>query len=340
MRLSITVLAIVLCAGCAPVEFRFAKEHLDLGAVLSGELNLRPVELISRSEHTMKLAGTSSSHPNFALQLSQDRLLLAPNDITILTVNHTPPVDTTEPQGAKLRAWTEDGFEAELEVISQPVTPGCDLPAVIEFGAVKVRESLTLELPLRNDTPLESAAEVESVIEQSGSYVVEFGRFPIHPGAETKLPITFQPRFTAEFVGTLTLRRHALCKSARVGLRGTGVSEFIKPTQSALAWNTKVGDTETQLLVLENRATTAVTISGVQTLENAITSQNFRVVRAPLRIPAAERSETGLLMPGVATIELSFTAMAVQNYSAELRFGTDLASQPFVGAMLFGTGRP
>ncbi len=330
----------VVCAGCAPVEFRFAQEHVALGAVLAGELNQRQVELISRSETSLKLAGTSSSNPNFALRLSPDTLLLAPNDLTILTVNHTPPVDTMEQQSAKLRAWTDDGAEAEFEVTSQPVTPECELPEAIEFGAVKVGQSLTRELPLRNSTPLDGAAEVDPVIAPSGSYVAEFGRFAINAGAETTLPITFQPRFTAEFTGVLSLRRHVLCKTKRVALRGTGVSEFIKPTQSALAWSTKVGDTETQQLVLESRAMTEVTISDVQTLEGTNPSQSFRVARAPLRIPAAERAENGLLMPGVATIEISFTAMAVQNYSAELRISTDLASQPLAGIALFGTGRP
>jgi hypothetical protein len=329
----------LLCAGCAPVEFRFADERIDLGAVLAGELNLKQVELISRGEHPMKLAGTSSNNPGFALQLSPDTVLLAPNDISILTVNHTPPVDTMEQQSATLRAWTEDGLEATLEVTSQPVTPECDLPEAIEFGAVKVGESLTLELPLGNSTPLDSAAEVDPVVAQSGSYVAEFGRFAIHAGAERKLPITFQPRFTAEFTGALTVRRHLLCKPQRVALRGTGVTSFITPTQSALAWSTMVGSTETQLLVLENRALTPVGIFDVQVLEGTSPSQNFHVVRFPLRIPAAQRSELGQLMPGLATIEISFTALAMQNYSAELRLNTDLAAQPIANVVLFGTGR-
>lgn len=332
-------MAVVLCVGCAP-EFRFANEHLDLGAVLPGEVNLRQVDLLSRSDSSMKLGGTSSNNPDFTLEFSPSTLLLAPNDITVLTVQHTPPRGATEPQQAELRAWTEEGLESSVEVTSHPVTPECDVPEFIDFGAVKVGERVTRALPLRNTTAFDTEAEVKPASSSANVYAVEDGRYPIRANDETNMPLTFRPAFTAEFVGTFTVRRHLLCQPQRVTLRGTGVTSLIAAQQQILGWNTLINTTEAQQLTLLNRSFSAVELFDVQVNEGTIVSPTFRATRIPVRIPAAVRSETGLLIPGDATIEISFTPPGVETHFGQLLMSTDLAEQPQLGIDLQGTGHP
>jgi hypothetical protein len=317
----------------------FTIERLDLGAVVPGTLRVERVRLRNQSDVTLRLVGTSSSNPGFALVFTPGTRL-GSNDLATLTVHHSPARGAVEPLRAQLRAWTEEGPEATLEVTSVPITPGCELPEWIEFGPVRPGDALTWELPLQNSTSIDTHAEVELSSATGGIFEVERGRHPIASGRAIELPISFRPGFTAEFSGSLMIRPHALCPTQRIGLFGTGVIALVEPAARIMFWSTKLGVTETLLLPLRNHTFTPVSLFDPQVREGVDDSDVFRLTRFPVRLPAAERAADGRLIPGEANVEVSFTPTADETRAGRLTLSTDLAAEPLITVDLAGHGIP
>lgn len=328
-----------VCAGCeAADDLQLSTELVDFGAARPGATRQQQVRLSNVGKRRLHLGGTSSTNPAFTLLLPTETVL-TPNESVRLTVQHAPPEGATEPLLARLVVWTDEGPRASLEASSLPTSPDCSLRDAVEFGPVQVGEVVTLELPLRNATALPAQAELGQVSGTLDAFVVEHGLRAIPAGGEVKVPITFHPRLTTEFAGALTLRPHLLCPTQRLSLVGTGVSRFLTTEPTALIWSTGLGLSEVQLVTLRNTTFTPVALFDVQAREGANPSQVFRALRFPLRIPPAVRDENGRLVPGEATLEVSFTPTEIGERMGLLSLSTELAAQPVLEVRLAGFGR-
>lgn len=330
---------LALCAGCnAPPELEFTTEHFDFGAVLPGALRQTQVKLRNQGNSRLHVAGTSSSNPAFSL-VFPTKSFITPNEALMLSVQHVPPLGATEDETATLKVWTEEGAEATFEATSSPVSPDCTLPEKLEFGAVKRGQSLTLELPLANVTRRTATAEIGAYV-GPGGFVVEQGKLAMAPGDEVNVPITFLPgNISKEFTGFIPIQPHQLCETRHLALFGTSVDRFISPEPTALNYSIGFSNTEAQRLTLRNFTLTPITIFRVEAREGTEPSQVFSVLRSPVKIPAGTRNNIFRLVPGEATVEVSFTPAAIQSYIGELVIDTDLVDQPRIEVQLVGAGR-
>jgi hypothetical protein len=329
-----------LCAGCAaPDQLEFTTQRVDFGAALPGALRLSQVKLINKGKDRLHLAGTASTNPAFELVFPTTNFL-SPNEAATLTVQHVPPLGATEDQSASLMVWTEEGAEATFEVNSSPTTPDCALPERLDFGTLRPGESKILELTIRNSTGLHATMEVDEVAGPPGIFVAEHGWRALAPGEEVKLPVAFVPgQLESDLSGVLALRPHQLCKTQLVSLFGFSANRLLSTQQRTLNFATAVGASDALQLTVQSNALTPVMIFDVQAREGTAPSQVFRALRVPVRIPPAERSFNGQLVPGTATIEVGFSPETIKTYLGGLSFNTDLPTQPFVEVQLVGTGR-
>ena len=331
------LVAALLCTGCAEpeVELAFAAGRVELGAALRGSVTQQRVKLKNLGSTLLHLGGTTSTSPDFSLVMPLQSALPA-NELTTLNVHHVPPLGATGPQTARLSVWTHEGSVASVEVESVPVAPECELPEVLEFGLVQPGESVTLELLLRNSTELETEAEVGEFFGPPGAFAVQQLRHAIPANGELSIPVTFRPHLEAHFAGKLTVRRHHLCRPAQIALFGVGVTNAVRVEPSPLVWLTPLGNTETQLVILRNRAPVPITLFDVQTREGANASEVFRATRFPVRIPAAQRVGHESLIAAETTVEVSFTPVAAETRLGELVLSTDFPSQPLLRVELVG----
>lgn len=336
MRWTFTLMAI--CGGCAAQgDLVFAKELIDFGPALPGVERSEPVELINKSNATVVLAGGLTTNPDFRLDFPP-RMTFSPQQRRTFTLRHTPPIDASDAQLADLQVWTDDGIVAALHASSLPASPDCTLPEQLDFGPLSIGETAMLELPLNNTTGWPSGALVEVPLVTHQAFELTPGWVPLAAGEEVKLPITFTPNEARVFTAALPIRQHPLCPVQLVRLQGEGSNEVFSVQPLALEWSVEVGHTEVQAVTLINRRLTPVTLSNVQVRDGELENSVFHATRIPLRVPGAQRDAFNRIVPGVGTLEVSFSPQSASFHSALLTMETDLPMRPTMLINLRGSG--
>ena len=97
-----------------------------------------------------------------------------------------------------------------------------------------------------------------------------------------------------------------------------------------------VGSTVTKVVTLQNKGSTPIELSNVETRE-ATSPPVFSVTRYPLRVPAAQSDGAGMLLPGEATVELSYHPTRTGQRAGTLTMDTDLPEQPSISIDVRGS---
>ncbi len=329
---------LALCAGCAaPGDLVFEKALVEFGPALRGVERYERIELINNGSWPVSLKEARSTNPNFWI-VFPPKMKLSPHQPQLVTVRHLPPEDATEPEEADLELWTEEEIVATLHSSSLPVAPDCGLPEALDFGSLSLSETATFRVPLRNSTDYPSGAMVDDPYTTHDAFRVTAGWVPLAPGEEARLPISFTPWEARNYTAAVPIRPHPLCPVQLLRVLGEGSTHPLSVQPSTLGWFLPQGDSEVQAVTLVNRRTKPVQLSNVQVHEDATSLSVFQVTRFPVRVPAAQRDAFNQLMPGEATIEVSFTAQGPEARVGVLTIETDIAAQPELVVNLRGSG--
>lgn len=331
-------LCLTLCAGCAaPGDLVFEKESVDFGPALPGVERHERIELFNNGSWPVTLKEARSTNPNFAI-VFPPKMKLSPHQSAIVTVRYLPPVDATEPEVGDLQLWTEDEHVAELHSSSVPVSPDCTLPDVLDFGALSLGETSTLELVLQNSTAYPSEAQVALPYITHAAFQLTTGWVPLAPGQEASVPFSFTPSAARTYWASVPIKRHPLCPEHVLNLQGEGAFRPFSVEPSTLGWLVATGESEVQSVTLINHRTQPVELTNVQAREPATPATVFHVTRFPVRVPAAQRDAFNQLIPGEATIEVAFTPQGEEPRAGFLTIETDLPAQPSLTVDLRGSG--
>jgi hypothetical protein len=280
------------------------------------------VELINKGGATLVISGTTSTNPNFSFVVPPD-LSLGPHESRGILLRHVPPLEATEPERAELEVWSGEEIVAALHASSLPTSPDCSVPPTLDFGPLALGETGTLELPLRNSTSRASGAFLELYTTHE-AFETSPGWKPLESGESSAVAVTFTPRSERNYTASLFVKQHPLCQTQPVRLLGAGAGLVLTFEPEVMNWVLPVGRTEVQAVTLRNVRFAPIELSDVRA------SLAFDVIRFPLRVPPAQRSATGLVVPGEATVEIAFTAQTADPRAGQLVINTDVVAQPTI----------
>ncbi len=329
---------VVVLAGCSAESgvLSFGEELIDFGEVIAGAKYSREISVFTRTPTPLRLNGTVASSPYFTLNF-EPALTLEPHGSELLTLQYAPPAWATEPQEATIELWAGDHVLAKLRARGAPHKPECAVPTELDFGGVAVGDSATKLVEIENELPEASFAIIEHV--SGEGFALPSGTFNVERGETLKLPVHFMPfDFFQRYEGTIAIRMSPLCERKLVRMRGTGFPGVLTG-EEFVDWDIPLGTTEVQQVTLSNQGFAPVQLSNFQVLEGTTPSTVFRVTRSPLSVPGAERSGDQII-PGIATMELAFTAESTSLHQARLTIDTDVSSQPLISFNLTGRVAP
>jgi hypothetical protein len=333
----LSFLAVAIATGCAaPGDLVFSTELVDFGPALPGVERYERIDIFNRGTGTIALKEAKSTNPNFSIVFPPG-MQLSSHQSAIVTVRHLPPADATAPEEADLHLWAAGEIVASLHSKSVPTTPDCALPELLDFGALPIAETGTLELSLQNSTTQASGALIERPYSTHIAFQLNAGWVPLQPGEEVRVPIHFTPGDVRSYTAALPIQRHPLCPVQLMRLLGEGVAISFEVQPGSLGWRVPLGQTEVQAVTLINRRTRPITLSNVQAREETF-GDSFHATRFPVRIPSAQRDVSNQLIPGQATIEVSFTPPDLSQRRGVLSIETDLPSEPALVVHLTGSG--
>ncbi len=233
---------------------------------------------------------------------------------------------------------TRDGEgTARIELRGQAVSSLCDVPKLLDFGAVALGETVALGVPTVNPTLKETVASASEV---SGSDRTSFTYAPGSVQGEVTLPaqsferkviLRFSPTEAREYLGFVKVRVASQCPEIAVQLRGRGVTEVLTwrgPDVSApdvVDFGFLQPSLRRELSVtFENLGAQDAVVSDLKVADEG---QNFAVVSGgPLTVPAK----------GTATFPLAFVPAGLGVRQSHLQFKTSLARQPIGNIRLKG----
>ncbi len=324
------------------------------------------VRNVGRAAFTMtdfaKLMGAATTlnltvEPSAAFEVHWDpTVTLSPTERTQVVVSFTPPL--TEGMGSvdyesDLELRPQGAAAAPLTLRGKAIAGQCDVPAVIDFGSVPLRSTLSSDVDVRND----SAAAVR--VTASGVTGAPVGIFTVSglqmgnaltvaANSEAKLTITFQPSESGDFNGQMNVKRGESCPERVVQLKGRGVNSCLtwkaEPPDDAMGLGLHFGSVApsavgTGRVVFSNSCSIAAELSGLRTSDPV-----FVITAAQpgdlttLVVPAATRDPAGTWTNGTATTELEFRPVVLGPRLGQLQASTSLSSQPGVAVSLKGFG--
>ncbi|MFZ5440914.1 MAG: choice-of-anchor D domain-containing protein [Myxococcota bacterium] len=264
----------------------------------------------------------------------------------VQTVNHETVLTLTS-------ADVEPGVEeSTITLRGKAVSGECDLPASIDFGAVARGDSYTVEFPFTNQRPIDTTAYLGSIESQQGDGI--FILSPESPRGEFLLPanrtktasFTFKPTEARDYIASVRMRRAEGCPEKPVRLIGTGVDAVLKWAPQLVDFGyAPPGITVAGEVVFTNASLSDVTITGLATREGANPSNVFKVTDTgsadltKIVVPHGTRDMmTNQMVPGTATVKLSFKPLVLGPRQGQLLGNTTVVSQPSVAVTLRGVG--
>lgn len=234
----------------------------------------------------------------------------------------------------------------------QAVSGECELPEVIDFGAVARGETTTFDVQFPNTRPIDTSAFVGDIESPQGAGIFVLspasprGTFNIASKKEKVVTFTFTPTEPKNYLGSVTMRKAEGCLERRVRLFGTGVDQVLTWSPASIDFGyVTPGQMAGAEVTFANQSINPVAISMLNTFENSNPSAIFKVVEAgpgdPTRlvVPAAKRNTTTMAMdPGLGTVKLTFKPNVLGPKTGTLRAATDLRNQSGLVVNLRGVG--
>jgi hypothetical protein len=352
----------------------------DFGAVSMGKVATRSVTLQNTGRGVLTITGfeaiqTSTTTPLGApvtagpLVEADPVFSLAfdgPTDIAAgeshdFVLSFAPPFDPSLKQVdqlsvIRLKASSTDPAKstAELTFKGKGVSGECELPSVIDFGAVAVGDSLTRAVVFTNARPLDTTAFVGALQSPQGQGIFSLtpdspsGLFTVFAERSKAVSFTFTPPDAHDSFGTVTLRAADGCPEKPVRLIGTGVAQVVTCTPAQVEFGyVRPGLTSTGEVVCSNLALAPVTLTDLAAVEGAAVSSVFVVTEAQttptadltrLVLPAATRDANQALVAGVGKVKLRFAPSVLGVKTGSLQATTDLRALPSLTVPLRGVG--
>ncbi len=328
--------------------------------VQNGGLGNLVIQTFSKTSGNNAKVGSQVDEPNpvFTIAFEGETTVRAGETVEF-NIDFVPPVVDGVPQVihqtvlSMASANTELGKEkASITLKGIAVSGECDLPAVIDFGAVARGDTFNVEYNFVNQRPIETRGYLGAVesAQGDGIFVISAdsprGEFLIGGGRSKRATIAFKPTEAREYAATVRMRRAEGCPEKPVRLIGTGVAAVLSWTPATLDFGyAPPGTTIPGSIVFSNLALTPVTLAMIQPREGGNPSTVFKVTEAQsttelttLTIPGGVRDMAGVIAPGSATLKLSFKPLVLGPRAGTAVATTMLASQPMVSVNLRGVG--
>jgi hypothetical protein len=261
---------------------------------------------------------------------------------------------------------TEPGFEtAKVTVKGKSVSGECELPAVLDFGAVSRGDSFDIATKIKNTRPIDAIAFIGDITSNSGDEKAftftpdsPKGDVSLKTGQEKTVTISFAPTEIHDYLARVTMRRLDGCPDKIVKLIGSGVDAVLTwspacnldnqcPSNKCTNGACAVGDfanfgyvtpglSVNKDIVFSNLGLKDVTLNTL-----AASPADFKsVTMPPVTVPAAMRDATSaMLVPGTVKVTALFkpTLLGPRN-NGRLDFTTSLVKQPSGTQLLHGYG--
>ena len=241
---------------------------------------------------------------------------------------------------------SEPGKEASsITLKGKAVSGECDLPSVIDFGAVTRGSSFDREYTFVNPRPLETHGYLGTIEASQGDGIFVLspdsprGEFVIAGGRSRVATFSFKPTEAREYAAVVRMRRADGCTERPVRLIGTGVD-------AVLTWTPAVVDfgyapprtTVAREVTFSNLGLTPVELTMISATETS-----FKVVEAAsttelttLTVPRGTREADNSITPGRAVVKLTFSPLVLGPRMGQLLANTSLGGQ--VSVTLRGVG--
>ncbi len=296
--------------------------------------------------------------PVFAINFGQETTV-APGESVEFNIDFTPPVVEGVPQVvhetvlSMSSANTTIGKEkASITLKGTAVSGECDLPAIIDFGAVARGDTFNLEYIFVNQRPIETHAYLGAVesAQGDGIFVISAasprGEFLLGGGRSKTATIAFKPTEAREYAATVRMRRADGCPEKPVRLMGTGVGAVLTWTPAQVDFGYAPPNTTVlNEVTFSNLALVPVELTSIATREGSGASTVFKVTEAQsptllttLSVPGGVRQPGGTITPGTAKVKLSFKPLVLGPRAGQLIANTALGSQPSLSLNLRGVG--
>lgn len=239
-----------------------------------------------------------------------------------LPVRFAPPQDTNPTLtgvihrakfSLQLRGARPGDEELIVELVAEAVARDCFVPALVDFGAVPLRQAVATTFRLENGGAIATSTTVGAV---TGADASAFDLTA--PGGVVDVPamngvsvrVRFSPLEERAYSATVAMRRSPACPEGQLELRGTG-------NDAALSWSpARLDFGRIPLGVAVKRTVTVSNGANVPLSVNALGADaNFSLTVAPALVPAK----------GTATFEVqcSPTALGPLTGQLQLDIGTD-----------------
>lgn len=218
----------------------------------------------------------------------------------------------------------------------------CEVPEVIDFGAVTVGESLTLDVPLSNPT-MNTAEVVAGAL--SGADLMAFGYQPGSPqgpiplpaGGSTTLRLRFAPTEERSYRARVSLQGAGSCAPVEVLVKGEGTLETLTWTPSSLDFGfVPPGLTKSLTIEFKNPSR-----ANVELTDLLVTATGFGTAASQFGVqPGAMNPKRFMVNPTgtPSSLTVTCTPTTLGARSASLSFNTPLVRVPSGRLSLTCTG--
>ncbi|MDP1823720.1 MAG: hypothetical protein Q8L48_10770 [Archangium sp.] len=344
----------------------------DFGTVSMGKTVTKPlvvqnsglgalvIRTFTKTSGDAAKAGTDLDEPNPVFTIAfTGETTVAVGDSVEFPIDFSPPVVEGVAQVvhetvlSMTSANTAVGKEnASITLKGVAVSGECDLPAVIDFGAVARGDTFNVEYVFVNQRPIETHAYLGAVesAQGDGIFVVSAdsprGEFLIGGQRSKTATIAFKPTEAREYAATIRMRRADGCPEKPVRLIGTGVAAVLSWTPALVDFGyAPPGTTVPGEVTFSNLALTPVTLTALATREGTNPSAVYKVTEAQsatelttLTVPGGMRDTLGVISPGTAKVKLSFKPIVLGPRAGQMVATTALPSQPMLSVNLRGVG--
>lgn len=203
--------------------------------------------------------------------------------------------------------------ELLIELVATAVARDCFVPSTLDFGAVPLRHAVSMDVVLRNGSPLATSTTVGAV---EGADLAAFsttpaaGELAVPAMDERRVAVRFEPLEPRVYSATVTMRRSAACPPGVITLTGRG-------DDTALAWTPSRLDF--------GRVPLLLTVSKTITFTSSSNAPLSLVTRLPGSDFVVGNASTALPPNGTATVEVkcSPTSLGLKSGVLEVDLGTE-----------------
>lgn len=332
---------VLFSMACTPLgELSLEQSRIDFGPAVPGIVWKK--RTFVHSEHGEALVlQARSSNPVFEVSFPEGASLPARGSQELEVSYRPTPLIAEREEGTITLSTNVKELSATLEVVGFPTEVDCSVPATIDFGTVSRGDTARLTLQLENASNYRANALVtdasNSFFAVEGAGAISLGAGEVH-----SVPITFSPSNDGPYSSTIGVRRHQqLCNEQSITLVGTGVVGTFSWAPAILDFgDVPVGTTARLTLTFTNLDFFPLTLGGLAAREGSNPSGIFGAP-ASLVLPAATRNAAGEIVPGVASIELTFTPTAAGPQAGQLVASvSDSPIQSTMSVNLRGVGVP